>query len=276
MKQVNRVPQPRAFTIVELLVVVGLIVILIAILVPSLFAARGAASRTDAMSRLKQIGEWSTLYSNESRQYLVPAVFDYSTNPVSGAVRSNVSADGLPINVGTWTDILWSKYVDVQFDDAVSGGPGHNYEVDSPDDALHSVIPTYDDDPFRSPENNSLGNNRGKLGYFAMNLFFDSTRNGNNNWYTIGQIRQPDRSLSVIDSFGGVAPANSIDKETILDDYGPWGVDYGGLVDQKVDYRYAGEALALFLDGHVEGVGEVDDLDELEQDRKVKVRNLTQ
>ena len=59
----------RAFTLVELLVVIGVIALLIALLLPALNAARRQATDVQCMANLRSIGQGLAIYAGENRNH---------------------------------------------------------------------------------------------------------------------------------------------------------------------------------------------------------------
>ncbi len=281
----------RGFTITELLVVIGLIVLLIGILLPALAAVKSGGLMTKSMANMRQIATWMRLYSTDNREFILPSQFDYSDNSYPGKVRSIIS-QGPKDEVGsehegTWSDILWTVYEVARFPEAQVGlpdGPGHEYRFDSPDRALYKIAGDDVPNPFRSAAQNTdqiVGGDgptpfgtgaqeRGRPGFFAANNFFDANPNhADYGWYTTAQIKVPEQSMYLVDSFYG---------EIIQDAPEPF--DRDPTLDPptiEADFRYAGETcLMLFLDGHVQPQGIWKNLAELQTSRRIRVENLTQ
>jgi prepilin-type N-terminal cleavage/methylation domain-containing protein len=60
----------RAFTLVELLVVIGIIAILLAVLLPTIAATREAGRKVKCMSNLRQLGLAFVMYAQENKHHL--------------------------------------------------------------------------------------------------------------------------------------------------------------------------------------------------------------
>ena len=60
----------RAFTLVELLVVIGIIALLIAVLMPALTAARAQARAVACLSNVRQIAVAAQMYVNETKRFV--------------------------------------------------------------------------------------------------------------------------------------------------------------------------------------------------------------
>src|SRR5687768_7696817 len=71
----------HGFTLVELLVVIGLISILIALLLPVIAKAKSAANATACLSNLRQMATAWTMYVSENRGHLVRYVDKLPATP---------------------------------------------------------------------------------------------------------------------------------------------------------------------------------------------------
>jgi prepilin-type N-terminal cleavage/methylation domain-containing protein len=77
------------FTLVELLVVIGIIAVLIGILVPTLQKAREAGKRTQCLSNLKQLYTLLNMYANQYKGVV----------PLGCAASGSFAAEGLAYNI---------------------------------------------------------------------------------------------------------------------------------------------------------------------------------
>ena len=97
----------KAFTLVELLVVVAIIAILMAVLLPSLSQAREQAKKAACLSNMRQVGMELATYA-ASFDDRIPIGYTWSDKKQSGLLwEANGSGSGSPFKYGAFTTMGW-------------------------------------------------------------------------------------------------------------------------------------------------------------------------
>ncbi|MEM1011091.1 MAG: prepilin-type N-terminal cleavage/methylation domain-containing protein [Planctomycetota bacterium] len=106
----------KGFTLVELLVVIGIIALLVSILLPTLGKARESARTTKCLSNLRQVGMAFIAYTMDNDSRLPPS---YRPHPTLGGQYQNIA----------WPRIVDNGYIDIdrtETVESISGGPFNN------------------------------------------------------------------------------------------------------------------------------------------------------
>jgi prepilin-type N-terminal cleavage/methylation domain-containing protein len=110
----RRVAGERAFTLVELLVVIGIIAILIGLILPALNKAREQARAAQCMSNLRQMSNAVVMFANDHNG-LMPCgasykIYTWSDYTETSFAQVTVDTDPRIRNVADW--IAWSRHLD--------------------------------------------------------------------------------------------------------------------------------------------------------------------
>lgn len=152
----------RAFTLVELLVVIGIIALLIGLLFPVLTSVRRLAVRTACLSQMRQIGTAMILYTQQN-QGLLP--------------RSSHSA--IALHCPPWGRSLMPL---MGYGDYISPGGGPRWKA------------LFETGLYRCPADDRQGQN---LWSYGKNVYFElsAAETGGKTWWKITQVPQPSRTI---------------------------------------------------------------------------------
>src|ERR1700722_14971512 len=93
MNRFHPIRVAKGFTLVELLVVIGIISLLIGLLLPSLQRARSQALRVKCMDNMRQVGVALLIYADENSGYLFPDHMGYDAESIGPVFPDNGRPD---------------------------------------------------------------------------------------------------------------------------------------------------------------------------------------
>ena len=207
------------FTLVELLVVIGIIALLISILLPALNKARDAAKTVLCASNLRQVGMAFNMYRNDNKLFFPP---HWGASPYKWPSGSNITL---------WYGFL-ARYIGWNGDTGnMTFSKVYRCPADPSDDSPYRANQTYESTVVNAQEQ-SYGYN---YSYYSSNPGFSSN--------TGSHQKHPKQVLLAADS-GNV--------------FGPTSLNYGYIVwvndptQAPLGNRHSQGANAVFADAHVE------------------------
>jgi prepilin-type processing-associated H-X9-DG protein len=251
-QQMPRTPQQNvrvisAFTLVELLVVIGIIAVLIGVLLPALSSARKQARTVQCAAAMRQFGLANSVYVNEQKGWCVP-------------VKTAKGGNGDPLFYGTLPYIPWymnailRRQLGMPVHPVKGSNPPGYTTVNWVDDWHRGVLcpeASVAQDLKNGRITHSYGFNHETLGRYRSSLL----TNFDNGYFTkLNQVRKPAEKIQMLDGnwfyLNGASFTTPADWRVKWD---LWGErePLGTAPPVTVSYRHKQGANVLFYDGHV-------------------------